>query len=327
MNALEFCTPNRSTLVAPSRILLATDLTDGEHLIPHAVAQAKASGAAITLVHAILPAETLPLDAQGTMAYTGWSGSEEDAERALLAMAAQIEAEGVACEVVSRHGFPADVVEKVIRSSHATRLIMASHGRGKWGQLMMGSVANQILGRVEIPVFVVGPKSVEYPEHRRPQRMMHPVSLSGNYRQGVEMAMALARSFGSELTLLHIPDRDVEASIHPGCTLTWAENLFSMLVPEGVTSAPPIRVQIAFGNVADEIRREAVRMCADWIVLGVEEASALWPLMSSTAYKVLSTANCPVLAFRNDLPVGNEVKEVQPKLAVLLESAAPMASL
>jgi len=177
---------------------------------------------------------------------------------------------------------------------------MASHGRGKWGQFMMGSVANQILGNVSIPVFVVGPKSANFPEHATPRRILHPVSLNGDYKRGVELAIEIARMFHSELTLLHIPDRDVEASIHPGCTLTWAENLFATLVPKPTALEHPIEVSVAFGNLVEEIRKSATRIGADWIVLGVEEALPFWPLRDSTAYKVLAVAECPVLAFRSD---------------------------
>jgi len=286
-------------LVAPKRILVATDLTDGEFLIPHAVAQAKASGAEVTLIHAILPAETMPVD-PATISYVDWERMEGDIENELLKLAHQIEQQGIRCHTVLAHGFAADVVEREIKSSHATRLIMASHGRGKWGQLMMGSVANQLLGKVNIPVFVVGPRSTHCPQHARPQRILHPVSLTGDYKRGVELAIELARSFGAQLTLLHIPDRDVEASIHPGCTLTWAENLFAILIPEGVQAASgvPIEVRVAFGNVIDEIRKEAARHCADWIVLGVEEGFPFWPLKDSTAYKLIAVADCPVLAVR-----------------------------
>lgn len=289
----------KASVASPRRILVATDLKDGEYLLPHAIAQAKACGASVTLVHAILPAETLPVDA-GAIAYVDWTKTEQDIEVELLRLAAAIDAEGIRCDVVAKHGFAAAVVEEQIQATRANRLIMASHGRGKWGQFMMGSVANQLLGTVNIPIFVVGPKSANFPEHARPRRILHPVSLNGAYRRGVEQAFELAKSFGAELTLLHIPDRDVEASIHPGCTLTWAENLFATLVPEGLQLQPPIQVSVAFGNVVDEIRREASRMGADWIVLGVEEGYPFWPLKDSTAYKVLAVAECPVLAIRSD---------------------------
>lgn len=290
---------SRNNLISPKRILVATDLTDGEYLVPHAIAQAKASGAAVTLVHAILPAETLPLDAGGA-AYMDWEKTEQEIEIGMLGLAGQIEAAGIHCDVVAKHGFAADVVQEQIKATRAARLIMASHGRGKWGQFMMGSVANQLLGAVNIPIFVVGPNSAHFPEHATPKKILHPVSLNGAYRRGVEEAVELAHSFHAELTLLHIPDRDVEASIHPGCTLSWAENLFATLVPEGMRLDPPIRISVAFGNVVDEIRREAARMSADWIVLDVEESHPFWPLKDSIAYKVLAVADCPVMAIRTD---------------------------
>jgi nucleotide-binding universal stress UspA family protein len=286
-------------VIAPKRILVATDLTDGEYLLPHAVAQARACGANVTLVHAILPAETLPLDAGG-IAYVDWATTEQDVQASLLSLAGQIESQGIECDVVAKHGFAAEVVEEEIKETRATRLIMASHGRGKWGQFMMGSVAHQILGKVSIPVFVVGPRSVSFPEHASPKKILHPVSLDGDYRRGVELAIELARSFHAELTLLHIPDRDVEASIHPGCTLTWAENLFATLVPKTAALPCPIQVSVAFGNLVDEIRKGAARVGADWIVLGVDESLPFWPLKDSTAYKVVAVAECPVFAFRHD---------------------------
>jgi nucleotide-binding universal stress UspA family protein len=299
MTALEASTIPNSSLVSPKRILVATDLTDGDYLIPHAVAQAKASGAKVTLVHAILPAETLPLDA-GSLAYVDWEQTERDIQLALVGIATRIKSQGIECDVVAKHGFAADVVEEEIKATRTTRLIMASHGRGKWGQFMMGSVANQLLGNTNIPVFVVGPKSASFPEHANPRKILHPVSLNGDYRRGVELAIELARTFHAELTLLHIPDRDVESSIHPGCTLTWAENLFATLVPKGADLEDPIQISVAFGNLAEEIRKGAARIGADWIVLGVDEGLAFWPLQESLAYKVLAVSACPVLAFRSD---------------------------
>ena len=40
-------------LAAPDRILVATDLTDSDYLIPHVIAQAKASNARVTMFHAV----------------------------------------------------------------------------------------------------------------------------------------------------------------------------------------------------------------------------------------------------------------------------------
>jgi len=42
---------NSRAFVAPDKILVATDLTDLDYLIPHAKAQCEASGASLVLCH------------------------------------------------------------------------------------------------------------------------------------------------------------------------------------------------------------------------------------------------------------------------------------
>jgi nucleotide-binding universal stress UspA family protein len=285
-------------MISPKRILVATDLTDSEFLIPHAIVQAKASGAMVTLVHAIQPFEALPVGVVSLDA-GDWQKSQRNIEIEMIGVAEMIEAAGVSCDVVAKRGFAADVVQDQIKVTHATRLIMASHGRGKWGQLMLGSVANQLLGNVPIPVFVVGPKSTHLPNHASPQRILHPVSLDGNYRSGIELAVTLAQNFGAELTLLHVPDRDLEASFRPGCTHCWAKSLFTELFPEDASLVKSVKVEVAFGNLTDEIRKAAVRVDADWIVMGAEQGLPLWPIAECTAYKVVANANCPVFVFQS----------------------------
>jgi nucleotide-binding universal stress UspA family protein len=285
-------------LIMPKRILVATDLNDSEFLIPHAIVQAKASGAMVTLVHAIQPFEMV---SPGFVShdFVDRDKIEVDTEVEMLSLAEKIEASGVSCDVVAKRGFAVDVVQDQIKATQATRLIMASHGRGKWGQLMMGSVANQLLGNVQIPVFVVGPKSAHLPTHASPRKILHPVSLDGNYRNSIELAVALAQKFGAELTLLHVPDRDLEASFRPGCTHCWAKSLFAELFPKDASLVQSVKVEVAFGNLADEIRKAAGRVDADWIVMGAEQGLPLWPIVECSAYKVVANANCPVFVFQS----------------------------
>jgi len=279
----------------PKHILVATDLNDGDFLIPHAVAQAKTSGATITLVHAILPADVFPVGS-GTVPYVVPSYLDRDIDLMMAEMANKITAQGVPCNYVAKHGFPNEIVPEQIESTGATRLIIASHGRGKVGQFLLGSVANQLLGTVTIPIFAVGPHCSVGVQNAMPKNMLHPVSMQGHYRESATLAVELARQFNAELTLLHIPDRNEEESIHPGHTIAWAENLFAKLLPGGLPSDPRIHISIGFGNVVEHIQYEAERTNADWIVLGIEEEAHMWPLQESTAYRVMAQAKCPVLA-------------------------------
>lgn len=180
---------------APQRILVATDLTDCDYLIPYVVAQAKASNARVTLVHAIVPANSFPIEA-GAIAYGDLEGIDREVRAVLLKMAGQIEAHGIVCSVDLRHGFASDVVREALQDTRATRLIIGTHGRGKLGQFALGSVANELLKTVEIPIFAVGPAILNSADHATPRRILHPVSLVGDFQKSVDFAVDLAELWG-----------------------------------------------------------------------------------------------------------------------------------
>jgi nucleotide-binding universal stress UspA family protein len=298
MNALDRNIEDFRKFAAPDKILVATDLNDAEYLIPHAVSQAQASGAKVILLHAILPTEILPVDA-GTAFCIDPVRVEQEVEALLEEMARQVEFGGVPCEIAFKHGFAADVIREEIRSTGAKRLIMASHGRGKLGQFLLGSVAHQLIGTVRIPMFIAGlhPTGLSAGgSRRRPRHILYPVSLAPENVSCVELVIEMARSYGAELTLMHIVDRDLEKNLESGKTLAWVEGMFANVLPAGTSADPSIRMTVAFGNVIDEIRKAAIRMDVDWIVLGMDESHPFWPLAETTVYKVLTVADCPVMA-------------------------------
>jgi nucleotide-binding universal stress UspA family protein len=217
----------------------------------------------------------------------------------LAKMARQVEEHGVPCTTILKHGLPQDVIEEAIEDKEARRLIMGSHGRGKLGRLTLGSVANQLLGHVAVPVFLVGPHCSNCPDRTQPKRILHPVSMNGEYRRSVEIAVQLAQMYDAEVTMLHIGDRETERAFNTSLALSWAERIFAELNPDDGRPRPKIKVSVAFGEPVTEIRQEANRIKADWIVLGVDEGQNLWPLLETTAYRTLAVVDCPVFAFRH----------------------------
>ena len=287
----------KGTLAAPDQILVATDLTDSDYLVPHVVAQAKASNAHVTLVHAILPANLLPLEA-GAISYLDEEAVDRGVRSILISIAARIKAEGISCDTVARHGFAADVIQGEIAATKATRLIMATHGRKKLAQIALGSVANELLRNVNIPILAVGPHAREASTHALPRKILHPVSLLGDYAKLAAFAIDLAQVHHAELTLLHVLDPDTEEAVNPARTLVWAGHALADLAPRGGELAP-VRTRAVCGNPVEEILHAAATNGADWIVLGVDGAFPFWPLRDSTAYKVLCAARCPVLTVRH----------------------------
>ncbi len=62
---------------------------------------------------------------------------------------------GVAARVVVRHGGVVDAILDEARRSGARLLVMGTHGRTGLSRLLMGSVAEQVLRRSEVPVMTV----------------------------------------------------------------------------------------------------------------------------------------------------------------------------
>jgi nucleotide-binding universal stress UspA family protein len=298
-------TPNPLTrlqevaLVTPAEILVATDLTEDEYLLPHAIAQAKASGSRLTIIHAILPANVYPFEA-GYIPYEDQGASDDAAQSALEKIARYVELQGISCDVSFKHGFAEDVIREKIKSTRPTRLIMGSHGRGKWGQMALGSVANELLGSVSIPIFVVGPQAVSLAVQASPKRILHPVSLNGDYKKSFDVAVDLAEAYHAELTLLHVLDRDTEESINPERTLNSTTNALMSLLPKGREIGGRIHARAVCGSLVDEVLKAAKETNADWIVLGVDGGFPYLPFQNSKAYKVIAEAPCGVLTIRHE---------------------------
>ncbi|QMV19880.1 hypothetical protein GOB94_15235 [Granulicella sp. 5B5] len=289
----------KRALAAPDRILVATDLSDTEYLVPHAIAQAKASGAQVTLIHALPPSDVVPMDA-ATIPYVDKIKIVRDLRVVLLGLAREFESRGIPCESAVRDGDPADVIPQEINRTHATRLIIGSHGRGRLGQLTLGSVARDLVPAVNIPVFVVGPHAQTGVRHATPQRILHPVSLGFNYRESLHLALDIAQVYRAELILLHVLDPDVAEKVDPQRTIDWADDALRALIPDASKLAPPVRTTVVSGKLAEVILKTSNQTKADWIVLGADGAPRGWPFHQSVAYKVLSAASCPVITLRHE---------------------------
>jgi nucleotide-binding universal stress UspA family protein len=281
-------------LAAPDHILVATDLGDGDYLMPHAIAQAKASGARVTLFHVIQPGDVAAFES-GAVAYINEVTLDRDVHQVLKRMAGEMQAHGIYCDIHMRHGYAADAICAEISRTGAQRLIMGTHGY------------RQLLRRIDVPIFAVGPGThdtpehvVPQPEHVTPRRILHPVSYRGDYKKGVGLALDLAQAYCAELTLLHVLNPEVQEQINPERTLAWAERAIGALAPPAEELRFPIQVRATTGNVAEEVLRVANETRADWIVLGVDGGFPSWPLADTIAYKLLARAACPVLALRHE---------------------------
>ncbi|MEI9977612.1 MAG: universal stress protein [Edaphobacter sp.] len=286
------------TPAALKRILVATDLTDTDCLVPHAIAQAKASGAQVTLVHALPPSDVVPVDG-AVIPYVDKAKIVRDVRVLLLGMARQFELEGIACDTAVRDGSAGDVIREELRRINATGLIMGTHGRGKLGQLALGSVAHDLIAKVHVPIFVVGPHARGSVQHVTPRNILHPVSLIGHYRESLRLAMEVAQRYKAELTLLHVLDRNVNQTMDPERTISWAKSALEALIPDATDLDFPVHTMVTSGDLTEEILSAAAQTHANWIVLGADGELRSWFFPESAACKMIAAAPCPVLTLRH----------------------------
>ncbi len=140
----------------PGLILVATDLSDQERLIPFAVQQAESTGARLLLLHVLATSESMAVDAVG-MPFYDPATAIETAGNMLQAWCAVARNRNVDCEGLVREGNAAQQVIAAARQFKEDRILLGTRSRSKMSKLLIGSVAEQVLRSAHIPVFTVGP--------------------------------------------------------------------------------------------------------------------------------------------------------------------------
>ena len=83
-----------------------------------------------------------------------WEGFRKGLERDLKSVAADLEADGYEVSMSVHFGHPVDEIVEVVGEERIDLLAMATHGRTGLGRLFMGSVAQDALARLEVPVLL-----------------------------------------------------------------------------------------------------------------------------------------------------------------------------
>lgn len=292
-----------SAFTAPDKILVATDLTDIDYLLPHAIAQCQACGASLVLTHMIPPVESSTLE--DTVLFIADVARAEaqkrmhEARHILGGVAEQVRAAGIDCEIVVRHGHPRDAVAELVGQMHAGRVILGTHGRRNLGKFFLGSNAHEILKNTTVPVWTIGPHARPY-VHGQPSRILHPVSLSSGYQETAKLAVKLGQFYEAEVTLLHVLPRDVHAEYASERLVRWTAFELARLIPNEAPLWTTATVMVEAGEIVTQILRTAEDLQSDLIVMGSNPDTAFWPVQGdNTVYNVIAEAKCPVLTLRH----------------------------
>ena len=305
----------------PAVILVATDLSDLDRLMPFALEQAAQTGARLLLLHAIASSTSLSVDAVG-MPYYDPSAALEFAEKSLKPWCEAARRRNIICDGLVREGRAVQQIATAARQFNADRILLGTRSRSRLGKLLLGSVAEQVLRSVNLPVITVGPEA-HLAVDAKQRVVLHATTLREASIPSAALACQIAANQGAKLVVLHVLPPEEEPggfksftgktgrSGQPASLDSAALHELSVLAAQaGASCCSAIEPRVVHGNASIEILAAAVECRASLIVLAATERSIFQTLARDrTIYRVLAHARCPVLTLREPIATPAPIKE------------------
>jgi len=212
--------------------------------------------------------------------------------------------QGIKHQELVKEGFISEVVSELIGSLEIDLIVLGTHGRGGIKNLVLGSVAEEIVDSAYCPVLTVGPHvfSKLEPELRL-RRILYATDLLPGSARALTYGLGLAEQEQAHLTLLHVlkMPTDVPLGSREAERDTAMKRLVQLPPPD---TAPSVETEfiVEIGAPAKCILKVAEEQGADLIVMGPHHTSyarvsAHLPWV--TPHQVLCHARCPVLTVRD----------------------------
>jgi nucleotide-binding universal stress UspA family protein len=139
-------------------ILHPTDFSGaGRAALARAIHMARAEKAQLTVVH-VLPL-VMPMMGDGYVSPRVYQdvqrSTREYARKQLDGVLARIRKAGVRAHGLLLEGVPASQITRAARSGRADMIVMGTHGRTGFTRLLLGSVAERVVGTAPCPVLTV----------------------------------------------------------------------------------------------------------------------------------------------------------------------------
>ena len=278
-----------------------------EAVLPHVRRILHRQDSEIILVRAVVPApvenSVLIADAATGAARSYVVGVQERMER-----------EGVRVSSEVRVGSAVGVILDLADEKKATMIAMATHGASGLKRILLGSVAEVVLRKSPVPVFVVRPfwtseeGAPQQSETAPMKNLLVPVDGSDLAELAVPAALELARLFEARAILLRVlddPKESTPAEVHE------AEEHLDAISRTFERRGIDTFTLVQKGDAVEEILDAARFHHADLIVMTTHGRSGLSRLVTgSVTEQVLRRATVPLLVVRAE-----KARHRQPSLA------------
>ena len=126
-----------------------------EAIIPFILEIAGPLDMEVVLLRVVEPIPPIALEGSRHIEVEDFELRRTDAEEYLAPIAVELRNKGVRVESRVRRGNAVDQIVAAAREAGADLIAMSTHGRGGLGRLVFGSVAQAVLRRAEVPVFLM----------------------------------------------------------------------------------------------------------------------------------------------------------------------------
>ena len=209
---------------------------------------------------------------------------------------------GVKHRELLREGDVAQVLSDLIEGLEIDLLVLGTHGRGGLKKLLLGSVAEEIVGFASCPVLTVGPHVSALGAATNLKRILYATDLQHGSAKSLAFAVQLAEREHAHVTLVHVvkPLTDAPIEYLEAATEDAKKRIVQLIPAEAGVEADYV---VEVGMPAERIARVASEQKADLIVMGAHHGSSARVsahLPWTTPHQVLSHAGCPVVTVREE---------------------------
>jgi nucleotide-binding universal stress UspA family protein len=271
-----------------------------EHALPYAERLASATSARLILCRALSATKLQPTEIVHAV---------DEAHAYVQGVAEQLGSRGSIVETTIPWGEPADEILEQVRSARADLVVMATHGRSGLGRWLYGSVADEVLRRASVPIFLVPPGSDEPWSVDRAPRILVPLDGSQLGEAALGPAREWATRLGSEIVLVQVipfppyssfgDSSGYVVALDPESDLAAAQTYLSDVAERLRSTVKQVRVRAELGDPSVDIARIAADEKAKLIVMATHGRGGLARLvLGSIATGTLRRANVPLLLVR-----------------------------
>lgn len=196
-------------MLALDDLLLARDFSSiSDRALRHALDLAARTGAALHLLHV----EVLHEGDDRQSPAAGLETAREDLKNAPRAASADAVEAVPVHEATERDVSPGPAILNYAATNDIDLITLGTHGRRGAKRILLGSVAEEVVRRANVPVLTVrGGEDATIPQVGGVDRMLVPIDFSDPSREALRHARALASLYGAAIDLLYV----VEEALHP----------------------------------------------------------------------------------------------------------------